>query len=318
MATYIVRRLLQAIVVLLIVTMIIFLATRLLPGDPILMYITSDSLEEATQEQIDALRKEFGLDKPMAEQYVVWIAGVVRGDLGRSITYRDSVSEEVARRLPITFHLGSIAFLISIIVGIPLGVVSAIRRGTWLDSTATTLANAGITVPIFWLGILMIYVFSLELGWLPVFGYTSPFKDFVLSTRQAIMPIICLAIFPISGAARQARSSMLEVVRQDYIRTAWSKGLSERVVIGKHALKNSVIPVVTMIGIQVGHILGGSVFIETVFAIPGIGRLLVNSIFLHDYVVVQAILLIVTVTVLLVNLIVDLSYAWLDPRIRYR
>jgi peptide/nickel transport system permease protein len=182
----------------------------------------------------------------------------------------------------------------------------------------TPLTYIGITIPIFWLGILMIYGLGLKLGWLPICGYTSPLDDFWLSTKQLIMPVTCLAVFGLAANARQMRSSMLEVIRKDYIRTAWSKGLKERSIIFKHAMKNSLIPVITLIGVHIGHIFGGSVLVETVFAIPGIGRLLVDSIFGHDYVVVQAITLLIAVAVLLANLVVDISYGWLDPRIRFK
>jgi peptide/nickel transport system permease protein len=179
------------------------------------------------------------------------------------------------------------------------------------------VANIGITIPVFWLGYLLIYTFGLKLGWLPIYGYTSPTKDFWLNTRQIIMPVICLAITGMAYTARQMRSAMLEVIRQDYIRTAWSKGLRERVVILKHALKNSLIPVITLMGIGVGLVFGGSVLVETVFAIPGIGRLLVSSVFAQDYQVVQSGTLVIAFIVILSNIIVDISYGWLDPRIRY-
>jgi peptide/nickel transport system permease protein len=227
------------------------------------------------------------------------------------------VGKLLADRFPITLHLGLVAFIVANVFGILLGLLAGIRRGTWLDAMATTLANIGITVPVFWLGVLLIYTFGLKLGWLPIYGYTSPFQDFWLNTRQIIMPVICLAITGMAFTARQMRSAMLEVIRQDYIRTAWSKGLQERVIILKHALKNSLIPVITLMGIGVGMVFGGSVLVETVFAIPGIGRLLVTSVFAQDYVVVQSGTLVIAFIVILSNLIVDISYGWLDPRIRY-
>jgi peptide/nickel transport system permease protein len=181
----------------------------------------------------------------------------------------------------------------------------------------TTLANLGITIPTFWLGVMLIYLFALHWRLLPVFGFTSPFDDFWLSTRQLILPVFCLAVWPIAGNARQARSSMLEVLRQDYIRTAWAKGLRERAVIMRHALKNGLIPIVTLAGMGVGLIVGGAVLIEQVFAIPGMGRLAVTAIFTHDYAYVQGVVLVITAAVVVVNLLVDISYGWLDPRIRY-
>jgi peptide/nickel transport system permease protein len=316
MATYILRRLVQAVFVILIVTVIVFLAMRLLPGDPILMWVTSDKLQEITAEQIQLLRHEYGLDKPLIVQYFDWLGGVFHGDLGLSMRYQMSVTSEVLRRLPITLHLGLVAFILGFVFGIPVGVISAVRRGSKLDSVLTALTNIGITIPVFWLGIILMYVFSLWLRWLPTYGYTSPFEDFWLNTRQLIMPVICLALFPIASTARQTRSSMLEVMRQDYIRTAWSKGLKERFVIMKHALKNGLIPIVTLSGLGLGGILGGSVLIESVFAIPGMGRLAIASVQQHDYAVTQGVTLIIAAGIILVNLIVDISYGWLDPRIR--
>jgi peptide/nickel transport system permease protein len=317
MTTYIIRRLIQAFLILIIVTAFIFFAMRLLPGDPIRMLVTQSDQASFTEEQVAFLKHEHGLDRPLVVQYFDWMSQITRGDLGDSILQGTPVSLEIKHRLPITFHLGIIAFIAGIIIGVPLGVISAVRRGSWLDTLVTTLANLGITMPVFWLGVILMYVFALDLGWLPLMGYTSPFKDFVLSTRQLVMPVICLSLFPIAGNARQTRSAMLEVMHQDYIRTAWSKGLKERVIISRHALKNGLIPVITLIGAGVSQILGGSVIIENVFAIPGMGRLALTSVVNQDYPYVQAIILIIAITTLLANLVVDLTYGWLDPRIRY-
>jgi peptide/nickel transport system permease protein len=314
---YLIRRILQMILVLLIVTLVVFLIVRLLPGDPILMYLTSQNVETITQEQIDIIRHERGLDKPMLVQYFNWLTGVATGNLGQSIITRSNVIDDIKQRLPITFHLGLMAFIFAIIIGIPMGVISAIRRGTWMDSILTSLGNLGICVPIFWLGILLIYLFSLQLGWLPTFGYTSPFKDFWLSTKQVLMPVFCIAVPEMASSVRLTRSSMLEVLQQDYIRTAWSKGLKERAVIARHALKNSLIPVITLKGISLGVIVGGAVLIETVFGIPGMGRLAVEALFQHDYVMIQGVLLVFGVILLAANLLVDLTYGWLDPRVHY-
>jgi peptide/nickel transport system permease protein len=250
-------------------------------------------------------------------QYFDWLGGVFKGDLGNSILSKRPISIELKHRIPVSFYIGIWAFIISIVIGIPAGIISAIRRSTWLDTVVTTLANLGITVPIFWLGIMLIWLFAVHLRWLPTMGYTSPFTNFGLSTKKLIMPVFCEAIFAIAGNARLARSSMLEVLRQDYIRTAWSKGLTERAVITKHAMKNGLIPIVTMAGMGISGIIGGSVLIEQVFNIPGMGRLAVDSLFQHDYPYVQGITLIMTAIVVLSNLLVDLSYGWLDPRIRY-
>ena len=264
-----------------------------------------------------SLRHEYGLDKPIMIQYVDWVGGIFRGNLGTSIYYHEDIGKLLGERFPITLHLGVAAFVVANVFGILLGVFAGIRRGTWIDTVSTTLANIGITVPVFWLGILMIFTLGLKLNWLPIYGYTSPFDNFWMSTKQAIMPVFCLAITGMAYTARQTRSAMLEVIRQDYIRTAWSKGLRERTIIIKHALKNSLIPVITLMGIGLGMVFGGAVLVETVFAIPGIGRLLVTSVFAQDYVVVQSGTLVIATIIVLSNLIVDISYGWLDPRIRY-
>jgi peptide/nickel transport system permease protein len=318
MTTYIVRRLIQALVVLILVTLCVFFVMRLLPGDPILIYVAQTSeLETMSPEKLDDLRAEYGLDKPIMVQYVYWLADVFRGDFGTSIFYHEKVGKLMLERFPITIHLSVLALIISSVFGVLGGILAAVRRGKWVDKLVTPLTYVGVTIPVFLLGILLIYFFGLKLGWLPISGYTSPFEDFWLSTRQAIMPIFCLAIFGLAANARQMRSSMLEVTQQDYIRTAWSKGLKERAVIMRHMLKNSLIPVITLMGVGVSIVFGGSVLVERVFAIPGVGSLLVSSIFGQDYVVVQAITLIIAVIILIVNLVVDISYAWLDPRIRY-
>ena len=318
MTSYIIRRLLQALVTLFIVSLLIFLGMRFLPGDPILMYMGQDTITHMSIEQVEAIRHQFGLDKPLVSQYVSWIYGVIQGDFGVSIAYREPVIDLMLKRLPISIHFGFLTLIIFNLVGIPAGVICAIRRGGWLDTVITILANLGITVPVFWLGILMIYLFGLYLNWLPIYGYTSPFTDFWLSTRQIIMPLICLCVLPIASTARQARSSMLEVMHQDYIRTAWSKGLRERVIIMRHAMKNGLIPVVTLTGLGIANVIAGAVLVETVFNIPGFGRLAVTSVLNQDYPIVQGVVLIVSTVVVLTNLAVDLSYGWLDPRVQYR
>ncbi len=317
MTTFIIRRTIQAFFVLIIVTVIVFFAMRLLPGDPIYMILSDAQISNVTQEMIDNIRAEFGLDKPLIVQYFNWVGGILHGDFGISISQRVSPGSIIAQGVPVTMNLSLAAFVISLIVGIPAGIICAIRRATWIDVTVTILANIGITVPIFWLGTMLIYVFALHFPILPVQGYTSPFVDLARNIRQIIMPVFCLAIFPISATARQTRSSMLEVMRQDYIRTAWSKGLKERIIVVKHALKNSLIPVITLSGVGLSVIIGGSVLIEKVFNIQGVGQMLVDAVFSHDYPVVQGFILFIAVAVLFINLLVDISYGWLDPRIRF-
>lgn len=317
MTSYIIRRILMGVVVIFLVTVMVFLFIRLLPGDPLIIYISRTDMQALTDEQLYELRVKFGLDKTLPVQYVEWIGGLFQGDMGRSIYYDIDVGLLVRERLPVTLYLGVLAFIISGVLGISFGVICALKRGTWIDTVVTLLANIGITMPSFWVGILLIYILALKADWLPVSGYTSPFVDFWLSTRKIIMPVICLSLFSIASLTRLTRSSMLEVIQQDYIRTAWSKGLKERLIISRHTIKNALIPVITVIGLQVAFIFGGSVLIETIFNINGIGRLATQSVMQQDFLVIQAVTLIIAVMVVISNLIVDISYGWLDPRIRY-
>ena len=317
MVPYIIRRLIRAAAILLLISLIIFFAVRLLPGDPIYMILSQAQVSTASEDQIQAIRAQYGLDKPILEQYFYWLGGVFRGNFGTSIAYHTSPLAILARAIPVTLNISIPAFIISLLVGIPAGIICAIRRATWIDTVVTVLSNVGITIPVFWLGTILIYVFALRLDWLPVEGYTSPFVDIGKNIRQLVMPVFCEAIFTIAATARQTRSSVLEVMRQDYVRTAWSKGLSERLVVLRHALKNSLIPVVILSGLFFSGILGGSVLVETVFNIRGAGLSLVSAVFSRDYPVVQAFALFIAIFTLLVNLVVDISYGWLDPRIRY-
>jgi peptide/nickel transport system permease protein len=316
MATYIIRRMLQMILILMLVTIIVFFMIRLLPGDPILLYLSRQDMQEVTEERLAFLRHEVGLDKPLIVQYFDWLGQVAKGDLGVSLINHQKIIDDVKRRLPISFELGILSFIIGFL-GIPIGVIAAIRRGSWKDNVLTGVGNLGICIPSFWLGILLIYIFGYKAGWLPIFGFVSPFEDLWGNITHIVMPVICLSLSPIAGDIRLVRSTMLEVMRQDYARTAWSKGLRERAVIFRHALKNALLPVVTMKGMGIASIVGGSVIIEQVFSIPGMGRLSVEALFSQDYSIVQAVLLIDGIVVLGANLLVDISYGWLDPRIRY-
>jgi len=314
---YLVRRVGQAIVVLILVTFIVFALMRLLPGDPILVYVSQDEWSRITShEEIDALRHEYGTDRPIIVQYVDWLWGVVRGDLGESIFLGTEVKEEIGRALPKTLYVSSIAWIVAHLFGLPAGIICAVRRGKWQDTVLTLLANIGITAPIFWVGILLIYGVGLKLGWLPIQGYTSPFDDFWLSTKQLVMPVFCMALPHMAGSTRQTRSAMLEVIGQDYVRTAWSKGLDERTIIVRHIIRNGIIPVVTLSAMTIPGLFGGSVFIENVFNIPGIGRLATEALFSQDYAIVQGIVLMIAIIIVLSNLLVDISYGWIDPRIR--
>jgi peptide/nickel transport system permease protein len=318
MTTYIIRRLIQGLIVIIMVSMFIFLVMRLLPGDPLMLYVAQNQLENISPENLAILKHQFGLDQSLPMQYLNWIGGViVHGNFGYSISLRTNINLLIGQKLPITMHLGILSMIFSAIFGITFGVVSALRRGKWIDSLFTVLANLGITAPSFWVGIILIYFLALKLHWLPVYGYTSPFTDFWLSTKQVLMPVFCLSLFSLASLTRQARSSTLEVVRQDYIRTAWAKGLRERSIVLRHIIKNSLIPVVTMLGMQVGFVFGGSVLIETVFNVPGMGRMMRDAVFTQDYQVVQSGVLIIAMVVVAANILVDMSYGWFDPRIRY-
>jgi len=318
MTTYIIRRLLTAVLVIVLVSLAVFFVMHLLPGDPLMIHLGElDDVGNMTEKMLQELRHEFGLDKPLPLQYVSWMAGIFRGDFGTSVLYREKVANLMLECYPVTVHLGILAFLLSGFLGICIGLLAGLRRGQWIDQLTTVFAYLGVATPSFWLGILMIYVIGLKLHLLPISGYTPPTSDFWQSTRQIVMPVICLSIHGLASTARQMRTSIIEVMHRDYIRTAWAKGLAKTDIVRRHALKNSLIPVITVIGFNIRVIFGGSVIVETVFAVPGVGRLLVSSIFGHDYVVVQSITLVLAVAIVLTNLIVDLSYGWLDPKIRY-
>ena len=318
MIAYIIRRLIMAIFILIIVTLIVFFVMQLLPGDPLVIFLGQQAGSGSiSEEQLEQLYIRYGLDKPLMVQYWNWISGVVQGNMGESIYYHEEVSELLLERFPVTLDLGIKSFIIYNILGIVMGMIAALRRGTWLDTFATVLSYIGVSIPVFWLGLLLIYLFGLRLDWFPIAGYTLPTENLLQNLYESFLPVICLSLMGWAVIARQTRSSVLEVISQDYVRTAWSKGLTERTVIMKHVLKNSLIPVITLMGIGLGLMFGGQVFIEQVFAIPGVGRLLVGSVFAQDYQVVQSATLIIATIVILVNLIVDISYGWFDPRIRY-
>jgi len=317
MTTFIIRRLFQYVVVIILTTFLLFVIMRLLPGDPILLFVSQDEVADMTSDaEIEALRHKFGLDKPIPRQYIDWLWAVLHGDLGESIFWSTTVLTEIERALPITLYLGIIAWIFAHAIGIPAGVICALRRGKWIDTVLTVIGNIGITIPIFWLGILMIFVVGLYLDLLPIQGWTSPFENFWLSTQKIVMPVICMSLRPMAGTIRFVRSAMLEVARQDYIRTAWAKGLRESQVIIRHAVRNGMIPIVTLWGMSIPRLFSGMVLIETVFNIPGMGRLAVEAIFSKDYAVVQGITLIICSIVVIANLLTDISYAYIDPRVR--
>jgi len=305
MTTYIARRLLTVIPTLLGVLLTVFLMVRLAPGDPAQLLAG----EFATPETLADIRQRFGLDQPLHVQLGLYAVNVFRGDLGQSVRTRKPVTYELRQYFPNTLRLTLGAMLVALLIGIPAGIIAAIRPGTIFDLLAMLGALIGISMPVFWFGLMAILIFSVQLGWFPVAGTGS--------LRHLVLPAITLGIGTAAILARMTRSAMLEVLSQDYIRTARAKGVAGRVVIFKHALRNALIPVVTITGLQFGGLLEGAVITETVFAWPGIGQLLVGSILARDYPVVQGAVLLIAVAFILINLVVDLLYGAIDPRIRY-
>jgi peptide/nickel transport system permease protein len=313
MLQYTVRRLVLMLPVLLVVTLMVFSLMLLLPGDPA-MALLGENLDP---EAYTTVRKALGLDQPVPVQYVRWLSKTFQGDLGRSLHTREPVLTIIGTHLPRTLYLTLAAMLVSLIIAIPAGVIAALRRNSFVDTVATVLAMVGVAVPNFWLGVMCILFFSVTLGWLPVSGYVGPLENPWLSLQHMVLPAITLGTAIAAEVTRMTRSSLLEVLDRDYILTARAKGLGERSVILAHALKNALIPVVTIVGLQMGRLFGGAVVTESIFAVPGLGTLLVSGIFSRDFPIVQAVVLVMALAVLSCNLIVDLLYTWLDPRIRY-
>ena len=313
MTTYVVRRLLLMVPAAFLVTIGVFLLVHLSPGDPALVLVG----EDRTPQAIAAIHHQLGLDRPLYQQYLIWIQRIVSGDFGRSVTTREPVSQAIVERLPATLELGTVALLWSLFVAIPLGTIAAVRRGSLADYFATGLTVAGVSVPNFFLGIVLIFGLSVSARLFPFGGYIPLNQDPFESLRHVLLPAIALGTAGAAINMRFTRSSMIEVLNQDYVRTARAKGASWRRVVFIHALKNALIPVVTIVGIQIGGIIEGAVVTETVFTWPGVGRLAVESIFNRDYTVVQGIVLLVAFSYMFANLAVDLVYGWLDPRISY-
>jgi peptide/nickel transport system permease protein len=312
-AQYILRRLLLMVPVAFLVTVIAFVLLRMAPGDPILVFAG----EERDPETLEALRKEYGLDQPMPVQYIVWLQHAAQGDLGRSLRTRQPVLEAITERLPKTLELGLAALFISISVALVVGTIAALKRNSPLDLIATGFTIAGVSLPNFYLGIILILVFALAIRVFPPGGYADFAENPMDNLKRLVLPAITLATASTAVNLRQVRSSLLDVLSQDYLRTARAKGLRERAVIVTHAMKNALIPVVTIFGLQVGALIEGAIITETIFFWPGVGRLAVDSITGRDYPVVQAIVLMSALSFMVSTLIVDILYAWLDPRISY-
>jgi peptide/nickel transport system permease protein len=306
MVFYLLRRLLQAVPVVLGVIFAVMLTIELIPGDPVTLMLG----EHATQESVAAVRHALGLDRPLLVRYVQYIGSLLHGDLGRSIRERRQVSEELADVWPATLELTFAALVIAVICGVLAGVVSAVWPNSVFDGVIRLTSLLGLSMPVFWTGLTLIVFFSLWLNWLPVGGSGS--------LRHLVLPAVTLSLPSLAMVARMTRSSVLEVLREDYIRTARAKGVREQVVVLKHGLRNACIPIVTLLGLQVGQLLGGAVLTETVFAWPGMGRLIVRAIFARDYILLQGAILVFALAFVLINLLVDISYAMFDPRVSRR
>jgi len=332
MGRYLIKRSLTLILVLLGVSLLVFGFVRLIPGDPAVVMLG----ERATPESIERVRAQLGLDKPVYEQYLIFVANALRGDLGTSVLRQEPVTREILRRFPATIELAFGAMIVATFLGIPLGILSAVKRNSWFDASSMVVALTGVSMPIFWLGLMLIFLFAVTLHWLPsgarldANAQYEPITNLVLldsllqanlalfaqGLRHLILPAVALATIPMAIIARMTRSSMLEVLNQDYVRTARAKGLKERSVILRHALRNALLPVITVVGLQVGILLSGAILTETVFSWPGIGRWLVDAIYARDYPIVQGVTLTIAIIFVLINLVVDILYTLVDPRVR--
>ena len=319
MSQYTIRRVMLFIPTLILATMMVFALFWIVPGDVAYMILTGGDEDAGTVnlDQLDKLKEELGLNRPLYAQYGYWMWDIVRGDLGTSIWYKIPVWDELQNRFIVTIELAVIAIIMAFVVAVPLGVISAVKQDSVTDYSSRIFALIGIAMPTFWLGILMVYGLAYFFNWLPPLGYAKVWVDPLTNIQQLFFPALALAFHDLAFTSRVTRSSMLEVLREDYMRTARSKGLREMVVIGRHALKNALLPVVTISGYQFGRLLGGVIIVESIFVVPGMGELLIDSIIHRDFVVLQAIVLLIAAVVLTLNLIIDLAYGLLDPRIRY-
>ena len=317
MFRYLLRRILLMAPTLVIVTFLVFLLLLLSPGDPILLLVPIDEVGQLTDEEMDLLRSKLGLDRPIPVQYADWLVHVLQGDLGRSIHQRRPVSELLAARFPVTLELALLSVLTATIVAVPIGIYTAVRPGSIGDFIGNIVALMGVSAPNFWVALLLIILFAVHLRWLPAGGFVRISHNPAEHIERMILPVITLSTALMAVTMRLTRSSMLEVLNEDYVRTARSKGLGQRRIVFVHALKNALIPVVTTVGIQIGRILGGTIVIEIIFSFPGMGKLLLDAIFGRDFPIVQGSVLLITLAFMGINLFVDLTYAVIDPRIRY-
>lgn len=314
MRQYVIKRLLLVVPTLFIITLIVFTMTRLIPGDVVEMMFE----DQAYAKDMAAMRALLGLDRPIYVQYVAWVGKVVRGDLGVSLWTKNPVIEEILYRLPVTLQLGMLAMLFAVTMAIPIGVLSAVRQDTASDYVARSFAIGGLSVPGFWLATIAIVLPAYYFGWTPPIQFVTFADDPLGHIGQFLLPGFILGLASAASVMRLTRAMMLEVLRQDYVRTAWSKGLHERIVVLKHALRNAIIPVITILGIQLAQVAGGTVIMETIFGLPGMGKFLFDALLQRDYPVVQGVNLLLASVIVLTNLATDLTYALIDPRIRYR
>ncbi len=317
MGRYLIRRIILMAPTILIVTFLVFLLLFLSPGDPVLMLVPIDEIAGMTDEEMDRLRHKLGLDRPIYVQYADWLFHVFQGDLGRSIHMRRPVVDLLAARFPVTLELALLSVLVASIIAIPIGVYAAVKPGSVGDFVGNIIALIGVSAPNFWVALILIVVFAVHLRWLPAGGFARISDDPVRHIERMILPVITLSTALMAVTMRLTRSSMLEVLNEDYVRTARSKGLGQRRIVFVHALKNALIPVVTTIGLQIGRILGGTIVIEIIFSFPGMGKLMLDAIFGRDFPIVQGSVLLITFAFMGINLVVDLIYAFIDPRIRY-
>lgn len=315
MTSFIARRLLDLVFVLFGVSIVVFLMLRLIPGDAVMIMLGANT--DITPERVEALRRQLGLHLPWYRQYLDWLWGVLQGDFGRSIWTGRPVLEEIAARLPVTLQITGMALAAAIVASFPIGILSAALRGRTADTVVRMAAILGLTLPSFWVGVLMLYFASVYAPTWPTIGYVPFREDPGGNLARMVLPVIAVALPMIAGLSRILRSSLLDVLSLDYVRTGRAKGLPRRTLLYKHALRNAMIPVVTVIGVQVGYLLSGVVVIEQVFAIPGLGRLVIGAIVERNYPLVQGVILVVTAVFVFVNLVVDLMYAWIDPRVEY-
>lgn len=318
MQAYIAKRIMLFVPTLLMCTVFIFIILRFIPGDPAYLILVGEEGDVSVSEEVlAAMQAKLGTDRPIYVQYVDWVWKMLRLDFGMSYHYDTPISPELKDKFLVTLELTILAVLMAMVVAVPLGVISAIKQDSFLDYAARIVTFSGIALPTFWLGIMITYFLVLIFGWLPPLGYSMLWEDAGRNLQQLLFPALALGAFNMAFIARVTRSAMLEVLHEDFIRTARSKGLTERIVVSRHALKNALLPVVTVSGYEFGRLIAGTVVIETIFVVPGMGRLLLDAILHRDYAVIQAIIVIITTVVLLVNLGLDLFYGWLNPRIRY-